>query len=422
MARRLTRPDPIFVVGVPRSGTTLLASMLASHPRMGCGPETSFFNELTRVEPRRLLNRRTWPMAAVHFLSSIKLGGEPVPSRYCLSQEDMLRFLENRRPSVCAMLEVLTEQYIERVGKIRWVEKSPSHVLRGPEIRNQYPNAPIIRIVRDPRDVALSLEKVPWGVKSFVEGLLYWREFDEGGNAFMERDSKTLTMRYEDLLKEPVTVLTRICKFINERYEETMLDTTEASFHVRRGNEIWKNRVGQALDPSRAAAWRSSLSGSEIRLADAIVGDRLRHYGYPIESSDVSDMDYIKFYPLRRGPAQYDELLTRFVEQGGRFWPEHRSEQPAFRIYLGNPGHSAWLGHQSAERLGRMCRLTADVIHSRLRNRHIAWMRRPDRQVPIGRCGYLIKRLLESTPAEESLGMSRNVCVNEGAIADHDAC
>ena len=72
--------SPIFVVGVPRSGTTLLAAMLGAHPRLVCGPETYFFQCLRDVDARALCRRSDWPKAAVDFLFSIRYVGESMPA------------------------------------------------------------------------------------------------------------------------------------------------------------------------------------------------------------------------------------------------------------------------------------------------------------------------------------------------------
>src|SRR5262249_42608174 len=65
---------PIFVTGVPRSGTTLLAAMLGAHPRLVCGPENYFFQCLADVGARALCRRADWPKAAIDFLFSIQYG------------------------------------------------------------------------------------------------------------------------------------------------------------------------------------------------------------------------------------------------------------------------------------------------------------------------------------------------------------
>ncbi|MFO7537303.1 MAG: sulfotransferase, partial [Chloroflexota bacterium] len=170
---------PIFIVGVQRSGTTLLAALLAAHSRLSCGPETHFFRWLAQTEPDLLCAEEVWPETAVSFLNRINHtnykgeGKRPLLAKYGLSESDVAAYLQNKRPSVAAVLAAVTEPYMHHVGKQRWVEKTPDHIEYLPLIRTHFPDSPIIYIVRDPRDVALSLMKVPWGATSLLEGLFY---------------------------------------------------------------------------------------------------------------------------------------------------------------------------------------------------------------------------------------------------------
>lgn len=79
MTTTSTHDTPIFVVGVARSGTTLLAAMLSSHSRLSCGPETFFFHALDKRPSQELLHPQHWPERAVEFLFSIHDERQPVP-------------------------------------------------------------------------------------------------------------------------------------------------------------------------------------------------------------------------------------------------------------------------------------------------------------------------------------------------------
>src|SRR5262249_35614363 len=165
------RSAPVFVVGVPRSGTTLLTALLGAHSRLSCSPESAFFAKLSKSNIDELLDSSHWPVRALDFLYSIRIGDVPVPDRYAIPREALISYLKSRRPSPPAMLEALTQQYMIAVGKRRWVEKTPKHLVHASMIRRYYPHSPIIRIVRDPRDLALSLMSVPFGTNTFLGGL-----------------------------------------------------------------------------------------------------------------------------------------------------------------------------------------------------------------------------------------------------------
>ena len=100
------------------------------------------------------------------------------------------------------------------------------------EVRRYYPSAPIIRIERDPRDVALFLPNVPWRSSSFVAAVLQWQCLDELGASFFETDHNCLTLRFEDLVMNPESELRRLCDFIGEQFEPSMMNTSQSITHV----------------------------------------------------------------------------------------------------------------------------------------------------------------------------------------------
>src|SRR5688500_816538 len=125
-SRSTTDDAPIFVVGVARSGTTLLAALLSAHPRLDAGPESRFFARLRHLDAAaraRLVEPTEWPGPAVGFVSSLTNQGHPVVGLFDLTVDDIRDWLALRPPSIAAMLESLTAQHAERRGKARWVEK-----------------------------------------------------------------------------------------------------------------------------------------------------------------------------------------------------------------------------------------------------------------------------------------------------------
>lgn len=180
--------DPIFIVGILRSGTTLLAAMLGSHSRIDCGPETHFFRYLAMFSEKNLVSRKSWPIEAVDFISSLKLNGEKVHKHFGLSISQIELFLKYQNPSVATMLESLTQLHAKQAGKSRWVEKTPNHMLHLCAIRKHYPLSPIIRIIRDPRDAALSITKLPWASKSALANLFLCDEWNRKSVAFFDDD------------------------------------------------------------------------------------------------------------------------------------------------------------------------------------------------------------------------------------------
>jgi hypothetical protein len=379
--------QPIFVVGVPRSGTTLLAAMLAAHSRLSCGPETHFF---TRGSGLGRL-KRAWPETALDYLFSLVPnipGSRPVPEQFGISRDVAAAFLRERPPSVHAVLASLTEQHMRKLGKERWVEKTPRHLVHLPRLRRYFPDAPVLRIVRDPRDTALSIFKAPWKFRSYLEALLFWHYLDARGARYVAADPHCYTVRYEDLLASPEEELRKICAYIGETFEPGMLNTAASAAEVNRGGRSWLTKVGTAIDRSRAGVWHRELTAEQQMQAEAVLGDRLTAYGYP--SAGRLDR-YVTIFPMH-ALANYPPVVSYAVSQGVRFWPVG-DEKPELKLFLGHPEVDDWLGINRWARLGNAVSVAADIVRVRLRGKPWAWLWDPSYD-PSGYCSSLLAWLL----------------------------
>lgn len=251
--------SPIFIVGPPRSGTTLLAAMLANHSRIACGPETHFFSKLSLKELQAAVSDREWPKKAVNQLASLHLSGQLVHQLFGLPLTELDQYLQHRSPNIQSMLEALVQAHAQSLGKPRWAEKTPNHLLYIDLIRQLFPDASVIRIIRDPRDVALSLRKLPWASQSILANAYLWQSWIDQSQSFFLADNNTLTLRYEDLISDPKEIMCQVCRFIGEKFEEEMVDTTRAARTVTSPGEPWKSQVFQEIDLSRRYVWRKEL-------------------------------------------------------------------------------------------------------------------------------------------------------------------
>ena len=177
-----------------------------------------------------------------------------------LTAADVETYLAARRPAIATMLESLTVQHAERAGKARWVEKTPRHLLMLEQLRELWPDAHIIRLVRDPRDVAVSLAGMPFATDSVVANLIRVDHDDRLSRGFVGRDERTMSLRYEDLLADPEAELRRVCAFVGEDYAPAMLASRAESAAVAAEHEWWKASVSGPLAPSRSGRWRTEMA------------------------------------------------------------------------------------------------------------------------------------------------------------------
>lgn len=314
---------PIFVVGAPRSGTTLLASMLAGHPRIACGPETQFFNKLSPEQLRAAVADRAWPERAVQLVSSLTLAGQAVVTLFGHTGRDVRDFLAVREPSAQALLESLTELYAHKRGKTRWAEKTPNHLLHLPALRQHYPDAPIIRIVRDPRDSALSMRQLPWASRSALANAHLWTTWFGASQPFFESDARTLTVRYEDLVGEPERVLAVVCSFIGEAFEPGMLEFTRSAKGVSSPNETWKAANARTLDTGRTGRWRQEDPALQ-RALTYTCRKGIEVFGYPCAETPTVT---VRAHPLGlRAAEAHEGALLRAAARATHF---SEAERPA---------------------------------------------------------------------------------------------
>ena len=310
---------PIFIVGAPRSGTTMLAAMLGSHPDLAAGPETQFFSKLPLESLQQAAASADWPRTATERLMSLTLADQPVVDLFETSRAGIEAFLSEREASVQAMLEALTVPYARSRGAVRWVEKTPNHILNLGTLRALWPDAAIIRIVRDPRDVGLSTRKLPTFSDEILPNIYIWQRWNAQAEPFLARDPLSMTVRYEDLVDDPERHLRRVCDLIGAAFDPAMIAFAGAAADVSSANETWKTQVSGALTASRKYAWKADLPAAWRRVCDLVCHEGLVAHGYeagpaPLETRTAFWMsrDYIE--------AQQDALRAE-AERGVRWLP-----------------------------------------------------------------------------------------------------
>jgi len=294
---------------VPRSGTTLAAAIMNAHRRMSCGNETHFFERLTDAVAVYLTDHRYWPDRALSYMHSLLHMGRPIFDLYHVEPDDYAARLRRSRRTASGILSSFMESHLARIGKDRWVEKTPGHLKRFTTIRACFPNSLVVCIFRDPRDVALSLLNVPWGTSTFLDGLLFWYSFYNYYETHIRECDGVLTVRFEDLVLNPVATAQRICSFVGERYDDGMLQTSESAVDVGSSFEPYKKNASKPLDGTRAFGWKQTLKGEQVDLCDRLLYNCLISLNYPVSTASHRAVESVSPF------AQYQDLL-QFLESG----------------------------------------------------------------------------------------------------------
>lgn len=271
---------PIFVVGCPRSGTTMLQLMLHAHPRIAIPPENRFvlaayrhrhmFGDLTDPERRRALGR--WIVAVKRFED---LGLDP---------DEVVQRIVAAPPTLGSALGTVLQAYADRFGKPRWGDKRPAYLRRLPVIMKLFPDAQIVNIVRDGRDCVASLKETPWRPRSTAELIAFWTESADA----TRRAARDLPpdayhqIRYEDLVRDPESGLRALCAFLGEEYDPAMAKPSEVAPTAVPEYKTWHALTRADVTPERVSSWRHRLTPEEVALCEAAFGHRLAEFGYEL--------------------------------------------------------------------------------------------------------------------------------------------
>ncbi|MGD1805911.1 sulfotransferase family protein [Dapis sp. BLCC M126] len=215
---------PVFLFGCPRSGTTLLQSLLAAHPEIASFPETKFFlyGIATKYEPKRqrfgLISRRLKPHLNQYFKDEINC---PEMLKYF----PKIPLIDLYTRSFIKVLNILT---IEE-GKSLWLEKTPDHILYLDYIEKMLPKARMIHLLRNGSDVVASLYEVThkypkewykaWDIDYCLER---WKESIEISMKHSHKENHIL-VNYDQLVTDTPAVIKKICDFLSLEFDEGMI-------------------------------------------------------------------------------------------------------------------------------------------------------------------------------------------------------
>ncbi|HEY9197912.1 MAG TPA: sulfotransferase [Gammaproteobacteria bacterium] len=291
---------PIFVVGTPRSGTTLMAKILNRHSHIFMPGETHFFLDI--YAQRGQLGELPDKDAAAKVLSRLatlyRRYNEPADQQRIdqilanpALSERMRAALDGYRNAFSTFMEIQTE--VEK--KSRWGNNAPKDLFYVDDVLEFYPDAYFIVCIRDPRDFLKSYSG-KWKVTAESEAdrlkrlyhpvvtSMLWKASMRRVMAIRSKVSRDrlIEIPYEALVSEPEPVLRRICAFLGEVFEPEMLNVT------------FSNSSDQSAQPgiyaASVASWKAQLSAEEVWIAQKLAGAEMRAFGYEAEPMQVSPL------------------------------------------------------------------------------------------------------------------------------------
>jgi hypothetical protein len=287
---------PLVILGVGRSGTTLLRVMLDRNSELAIPYETFFVPQLAHRHGRRPnLDEFVEDLARLRTLYDWGIRPEDVRPRL---REGM---------ATSEAIAAIFETYAERQGKPRWGDKTPLYMQQLPLLERLFPDALWVHLVRDGRDAALSFLELPEGFsgktwaqpRTAAQFAARWRtEILSARRLGRRAGSRYLELRYEDLVAEPERELRRICEHGSLPWEPEMLDHTRVSDAA---NMPEHRNLAQPPTPG-LRDWRSQMSRDDALAFEQVAGDVLGSAGYELLNPDAT-------YPTSQGRIE----LARFA-------------------------------------------------------------------------------------------------------------
>jgi hypothetical protein len=258
---------PIFIGGVPRSGTTLLRVILDSHSRIACGTELRLVHALCKLWESAQASAGTL-LERVYHCDEARLSA--------LFAELILSFL---RPAWHAS------------GKARVAEKTPSNLLAFMQLNVLFPNSPLIHVCRDARDVVASrlersaTDKSASRVQLAAAHALEWVEAMQLRRQLLAQPrlrERYHEIRYEELVSQPQPVLHSLFNFLGEQFEPAVLEFHRVQRNVA-GSEEWSAAaVSRPIFADSIGRWRRDLSAEECATVLRVSAPLLVELGYSL--------------------------------------------------------------------------------------------------------------------------------------------
>ncbi|MCF6222628.1 MAG: sulfotransferase [Flavobacteriaceae bacterium] len=282
---------PFFILGNPRSGTSLFRLMLNSHPNVVVPPESGFlqwwYSKYKNWSIRDSQNIEFVKIFIKDILSSKKIEDWKLDSK--MVEENIFKF----QPSNYGELSSLIYYSYKNNSDIKLIgDKNNYYIHYLSTLDSIYPTSKYIHLIRDGRDVACSYKKI----KTLDTNSLYkpnlntgiqkialeWKTNINGIDTFLE-NKKAVKIRYEDLLLNPEEELKKVCNFLEISFHKQMLDFFKSEFNDEPlSTRDWKMKTFEPLDKSNFGKYKNILSDKEIVLFNKVNQNLLSMYGYEV--------------------------------------------------------------------------------------------------------------------------------------------
>ena len=315
----------IFIVGNSRSGTTMMGRIFGKHPSVYTFGELHCFGQLCAPPFSSELPKAEIEKLATQLFCIQREGYRTYgnPQRFSGEAQKFLDSLTMQPETAAGLFEAFLCHETAQNHRTIPCDQTPRNVFYIADILDLYPNAHIINMIRDPRDVLLS-KKRKWK-RRFLGGsdmplketlrdwINYhpitishiWRTAVNAADRFAQHE-RVISIYFEELLMHPETTVKSLCDFVGIAYTHEMLQVPQV------GSSVAKDQPQQlGINPHRAHSWRSGTTAGELGTAEVYLNQRItaalmkKHNYSPvsIKPNIATLMLYLLSFPVKLGGA-----------------------------------------------------------------------------------------------------------------------
>ena len=313
-----------FILGRPRSGTTLLRTLFDAHPDICIPPECKFILDLyPKYGKKTYWQEKDLKEFYDDLMQQWRFDTWTID--HDKLKDDLLKCTGNGPYGrICKVVYLNYRSFFKKDEVILFGDKNPGYTIYTRRLLKIFPEARFIQILRDYRDNYVSVKDVDFElpVPSLVatKWKLFYRSVKKVESKYPDRFR---TVKYEDLVDDPDKEMMALCKFLGIRYHAEMLD------FYKKEDEVFKvypkefitryhaNLVKQ-VNKSRSGIWRDKLTEKEIRLADLAVGKIAEQAGYQREYKGFNFFIWLQAFPgiiLAHSLAILTKIVDKFPYQ-----------------------------------------------------------------------------------------------------------
>lgn len=315
--------EPVFVVGMNGSGTTMLLDCLGRHPQLYAFPRETRLIPYLMARQERLGDltvdanfKALWDEVLGLEVFRIVNGHVPVPL-----PDDW----RDQPRSLAGVLDAVMRGFAAPQGKRRWCEKTPQHVQHVVALAAEFPRAKFIHVIRDGRDCAASFHR-RWRREPELT-VFRWKKVVSMGRDQGRAigDGRYLEVRYEDLTQAPEPLLRRICQFLSLSFHPAMLQSNQPYMERAAGSPADRGLR------QNSGKWRQHFPERTVERLEKIAGRTLASCGYETRHPEA-DVDLTS---LQRNLCSLRETVREYSRE---IWRKLNGElERPWRVILVKP-------------------------------------------------------------------------------------